>query len=525
MAADLPTSQPNPNPYPTAPKPYPGAPAPAPKAPPAVAPVVAAAPMAPQGTNAPGAPPERPPLPSGKRFGSKIYKEGQRGERRDGPPGGPDNNAPRSDLAKPFEVKPRADFGTFKPNKRDLDQSIEDEMSAALSGFDALPKLDAPEPKPVAAPTGSRKKGRIVSIHGKDVFVDVPGGRGQGVLPIQQFEGKPPTIGDEVEFEIERYDGANGLLVLTMDGAAQQVTDWSSVTYGMIVEAKVTDLNKTKSGMLIEVNGIRGFMPISQADMYRIEKPEDFVGQRLKVMVTEVSPEERNLIVSRRAVLEKEREQKAAQFWETLAEGQTHKGIVKSIKPFGAFVDLGGADGLIPVRELSWGRVGTPEEIVSIGQLVEVKVLRLEPDTRKIALSLRALASNPWSDFAQNHRPGSRATGSVTRLMDFGAFVELAPGIEGLIHISELSTGRVRRPQDAVQVGQQVEVQILQVDTEQQRIALSLKAVQAGVEAAEDAATQAEAETDKQEALERLANRVRNPNLRGGMGGGAIRFG
>jgi small subunit ribosomal protein S1 len=466
------------------------------------------APAAPQ-------PPAGPPMPTGKRFGSKPYRPDAGGNR---PPRDP---KPRSDGP---PAPPVREFGQGMPNKRMLDAEMEAELNAAMSGFEKT-ALDVPQPKPAPAQPGGRKRGTIVSIHGKDVFVDVPGGRGQGVLSLDQFTEHPPVVGEAVDFEIDHYDAANGLLVLTRDGAAQRVTDWTGISYGMIVEAKVTELNKNKTGMMVEVNGIRGFMPISQADLYRIEKPEEFVGQRLKVMVTEVVPEERNLLVSRRAVMEKERQQKAEQFWQKLAEGQIYKGIVKSIKPFGAFVDLeGAADGLIPIGELSWSRVATVEEVVKVGQLVEVKVIRLDPETRKIGLSLRALAGNPWDDFAKSHRPGSQVKGTVTRVADFGAFVELASGIEGLIHVSEMSTQRVRRPSDVVKEGQQVEVRILALDPESRRIGLSLKAIAQDAEDKADAETAAEDEADKLEAAYRLANRPTNPNLRGGIGGGKPLF-
>jgi small subunit ribosomal protein S1 len=386
--------------------------------------------------------------------------------------------------------------------------------------------MDAPQQRPTA-PTvpGQRKKGTVISIHGKDVFVDVPGGRSQGVLPMQQFEGQTPKIGDVVEFDIEGYDPANGLLKLTREGAAQVVTDWSSVAYGMIVEARVTELNKNKTGLMIEVNGIRGFLPASQLDLYRVENLDQFVNQRLKVMVSEVNPEERNLIVSRRALLERERQQKAEQFWATLEEGKVFTGvIVKSVIPFGAFVDLGGADGLIPVSELSWTRVENPEEVVKPGQLVDVKVIRIDPENRKIGLSLKVLHGNPWDEFAQQHRPGSRVSGKVTRITDFGAFVELVPGIEGLLHVSELSTQRVRRVRDVVSEGQTVAVQIQSIDPDARRISLSLKAVAADAEAAADEAAEVEKRSDLEAAYERMANRPANPNLRGGIGTNRIQF-
>ncbi|MDB5312616.1 MAG: rpsA 2 [Gemmataceae bacterium] len=417
----------------------------------------------------------------------------------------------------------------MKPNSRELDKLIEDELAQAMAGFDVTTTVaQAEDTKPARhqggpAVAGGKKKGRIVGIHGKDVFVEVPGGRSQGVLPIQQFEEHPPKIGDEVEFDIERYDAANGLLLLTREGSTQAVTDWSSVAYGMIVEAKVTGTNKNKTGLTVEVSGIKGFLPASQLDLYRVEDIEQFVNQRLKVMVAEVVPSERNLIVSRRAVLERERQQKAELFWQTVAEGQVKKGIVRSVKPFGVFVDLGGADGLIPVSEISWQRVNDPNELFKVGDSVEVQINRIDFDTRKIGLSLKAMTRSPWDDFAQEVKAGARMTGKVTRLTDFGAFVELAPGVEGLIHISELSTQRVRRVRDIVSEGQTVEVEVLSVDPTNRRIGLSLKSIKQAQEEAEDAAEEAERKADLTAAEERMAARPANPNLRGGIGGTPVR--
>jgi len=452
-------------------------------------------------------------------------------------PGGPSRQFPKGDKPFPRGDRPQnpggappqlRDFAAQKPNNRELDAMIEDELNNAMAGFSIeseVAKTEA-QAKPKAAGTapGQRKKGRIVSVHGKDVFVEVPGGRSQGVLPLQQFEGRTPTIGEEVEFEVERYDGANGLLVLTREGAAQTVTDYSSIALHMIVEARVTGTNKNKTGLTVEVNGIKGFLPASQLDLYRVEDLDQFLNQRLKVQVVELNPEERNLIVSRRALLERERAQKAEQFWSTIQEGQVLKGIVKSLKPFGAFVDLGGADGLIPASEFSWQRVNDLSEFVKIGQQVEVLVARVDREARKIGLSIKQLTTSPFDEFATRVKAGARLTGKVTRIADFGAFVELEPGIEGLIHVSELSTQRIRRVRDVVQEGQAVDVEVLSVDPASRRIGLSLKAIAKEQEEAQDAASIAEREADARAAQELLANRPINPNLRGGIGTSPIKF-
>lgn len=471
------------------------------------------------GSPAPAAPKPVPPSP--------LDRRPQPGARR---PGGASRPFPQSH--KPHSEKPlnpggkpqdlgKRDFGGAKPNNRELDKLIEDEMNQAMAGFDVTTTVAVEEKKPAApGTTGKRKKGTIVGLHGKDVFVEVPGGRSQGVLPIQQFEDKPPRIGDTVEFEVERFDHENGLLILTREGSTQIVQDWSGLQYGAFIEVKVTGTNKNKTGLTVEVSGIRGFLPASQLDLYRVENIEQFVNQRIKVMVAEVNPSERNLIVSRRAVQEREKAIKAEEFWKTVAEGQVKTGIVRSIKPFGVFVDLGGADGLIPVSEISWQRVDDPNSLFKVGDSVDVKIARLDHESRKIGLSLKAMIRSPWDDFSERVKAGARVSGKVTRLADFGAFVELEPGIEGLIHVSELSTQRVRRVRDIVDEGQQVNVEILSVDPEARRIGLSLKSIQREKEDAEEEAEEAERLGDIAAAEERLTNRPVNPNLRGGIGGG-----
>ena len=209
-------------------------------------------------------------------------------------------------------------------------------------------------------------------------------------------EGVPP-LGTQVDVRIDHYDSANGLLVLSRQGALAQV-NWSSVAEGMVVEARVTGVNQ--GGLAVDVNGIRGFLPISQIDLYRVENAEQFVNQRLTCVVVEVSQEEKNLVVSRRALMEKEREGQREKTWGDLAEGQVRDGIVRSIKEFGAFVDVGGVDGLLHLSEMSWQRVQRPEDVVQLGQSVRVVVLKIDRENRKLSLGLRQLQDSPW-DHAQ----------------------------------------------------------------------------------------------------------------------------
>jgi small subunit ribosomal protein S1 len=399
------------------------------------------------------------------------------------------------------------------PRLRDLDASIEDELAAAMGGLSDKDLYGEPQRgrrKEASPAEGGKLKAKVAAVRGADVFLDVPGGRTPGLLPLTQFPEGPPAPGTQVEVHIEGYDRANGLLILTRQGAAVQA-DWSSVAAGMLVESRVTETNK--GGLAVDVNGIRGFMPISQIDMYRVENPEQFVNQRLRCLVTEVNPEERNLVVSRRALLEQEREAAREKLWAELAEGQIRDGIVRSVRDFGAFVDLGGADGLLHVSEMSWVRVKDPSEVVQPGQSVKVVVLKIDREARKISLGLKQLTAGPWDTADANYPIGSLVKGTVTRHMDFGAFVELEPGLEGLIHISELSPQRVRRPGDVVQIGQEVTVRVLSIDKNQRRISLSLKAAQpkAGEETPEDEEVEEAPAPAKPE-------RPRTTPLRGGLG-------
>ena len=397
---------------------------------------------------------------------------------------------------------------------RELDAEIENELAAVMEGHTEKELYGEPgqRRKPATAPGAKpgRQVGKIMSIHGPDVFVDVPGGRSQGVLSMTQFPDGKPEIGTEVEFTIEGYDNANGLLLLSRQGAAVAV-DWSTVAQGMVVEARVTETNK--GGLAVEVNNIRGFMPISQIDMYRVENAEQFVNQRLLCMVTEVNPEERNLVVSRRALLVKEREENREKLWQELAEGQIREGIVRSVREFGAFVDLGGADGLIHISELSWKRVKDATEVVQPGEKVKVVVLKVDRDARKIGLGLRQLMPSPWDNIQDKFPEHSVVTGKVTRTMDFGAFVELEPGIEGLIHISELAPQRVFRVADVVKPEQEVKVKILRIDKDQKKIALSLKAAQPKEEKVETPEPEEEAAP-----VNIKPPRPRTTQLRGGIG-------
>ncbi len=463
-----------------------------------------APPPPPETPAAPAAGPQQSP-PTEPRPRPFVDRGGPRPPRRSGPRG-------PSAREKPVPVVDEIRQMSTPPRLRDLDKEIEDELQAALGGLSGK-ELYSDEAEKGAKPgegTAGGKKGKVIAIHGPDVFVDVPGGRSQGVLPLMQFPDGPPAIGTEVDIHIEGYDSANGLLILTRRGAAVEA-DWSTIAAGMTVEARVTGTNK--GGLEVDVNGIRGFMPISQIELFRVENTEGYVGQRLLCVVNEVSKEDRNLVVSRRDLLEREREEAREKLWQTLEEGQIKDGVVRSVRPFGAFVDIGGADGLLHVSEMSWTRVKNPEDILQPGQSVRVAVLKVDRENRKISLGLKQLTRSPWDDIDSKYHHSYVYKGKVTKLMDFGAFVELEAGVEGLVHISELSPQRVRAVSDVVKEGQEVEVMILRIDAAQRKMSLSLKAAllekENQVEGAED-----EAEGEEEE----KPRPRRTTPLRGGVG-------
>ncbi len=383
--------------------------------------------------------------------------------------------APQASMAKFDEVPSRK----FPPPRLERGNSAELELEIAealggksledLLGADAK---HAPTTNDVLEPE-TKCRGRIVSIHGEDVFLDL-GGRNQGVLSSRQF-ATPPQVGMLVDVTAGRFDAEDGLFQVTLPGAAQKIEDWSQISEGMIVEAKITGHNK--GGLECEVNSLRGFIPAGQIAPYRVENMEQFVGDKFNCIVTEANEDRRNLILSRRSILERERQEAKEQLLSTLQVGDIKEGRVTKLMDFGAFIDLGGVDGLLHVSQLGWQRVKHPSEVLEVGQAIKVKIQKIDPATGKISLAFRDLMENPWVGAARKYPVGARVPGTVTRLMEFGAFVQLEPGVEGLVHISELAHQRVFRAGDIVKEGEAIEAQVTAVDEQAQRIGLSIKAL------------------------------------------------
>ncbi|MCE9546169.1 MAG: S1 RNA-binding domain-containing protein, partial [Planctomycetia bacterium] len=330
-------------------------------------------------------------------------------------------------------VPPRKAEKIEPPRTRDpLSDDMEQEFAAMMGGLSMDDMLANAAPPPAAdLVPDSVHRGRVMSVRGKDVFIELPG-RAQGLLPVSQFE-EPPAAGAFLQVKVQRHDPAEGLYVLSLPESAVSVAGWDQLSEGMIVDAAVTGHNA--GGLEVEVNKLRGFIPISQVSLYRIENLAEFVGQRLTCVVVEVRAESRKLVLSRRAMLERERAESKTKLLAELEVGQTREGVVTRIQPFGAFVDLGGVDGLIHVSQMSWDRVAHPSEVLEVGKRIKVQIAKLDPQTGKIGLTYRESWENPWETAERRYVPKSTVPGVVTKLMDFGAFVRLEAGIEGLIHI------------------------------------------------------------------------------------------
>jgi small subunit ribosomal protein S1 len=347
---------------------------------------------------------------------------------------------------------------------------------------------------------------RVIKCDREFVFVSL-GQQHQGIVSRRQFV-EPPAPGAVLEVIPTRYLSDDDLYEVIVPGASMDVQDWSDLAEGIVVEARITGHNK--GGLECEVNHIRGFIPASQVSLYRADDLESFVGQNLQCLVTEANPDRRNLVLSHRAILEREKEEARQKLVEELQVGQIREGIVRRLQNFGAFVDLGGIDGLIHVSQLSWDRVNHPSEVLEEGQKVRVRIEKIDPLTGKIGLSYRDLLEDPWESAESRFAVGNVVPATISKIMEFGAFAKLAPGVEGLIHISEIAHHRVHKVGAFLKEGDAVQVKVLSMDRENQRISLSIKAAQA-----------APAEAAAEEAEPELSPRVvpqRNAPLQGGLG-------
>jgi len=323
---------------------------------------------------------------------------------------------------------------------------------------------------------GAILEGEVVGFAGDDVVIEV-GLKSEGMVPRNEFDnGDSLKIGDRVKVLLEKIDGEGGQIEISKRKADRQI-NWQklvdSTKEGDVVEGKVT--RKIKGGLLVDI-GVPVFLPASQVDVRRPGDIGEFMGKVIRASVLKIDLERKNIVISRRKLIEEERESAKKRLMETLKEGEIVTGEVKNIADFGAFIDLGGIDGLLHITDMSWGRINHPSEILKIGQKIEVKVLNIDRDKEKIALGIKQREASPWEEIEQKYPVGSRVRGAVVNLMSYGAFVRLEDGIEGLVHISEMSwTRRVNHPSEIVQPNQEVDVVVLEIDKNKQEISLGMK--------------------------------------------------
>ena len=324
---------------------------------------------------------------------------------------------------------------------------------------------------------GQTVKGTVVQITDDEVCVNL-GYKSDGLIKREDLVDENVQMGDEIEVEVVKVNDGEGNVVLSQRNIvnrkafAELVEKYNNNEYVEGVGKEVV-----KGGLICTVNGIRAFVPASQIANRYVEKLNEFVGQTLKLKIIEMDEQKRRIVASRRAVVREEAAARKAEAWAKLAEGEVVHGVVRRLTDFGAFVDLGGVDGLIHVTDLSWAHVKHPSEIVSPDQEVDVKILSLDPERERIQLGLKQLQPKPWDVAPEKYPAGAVVVGKVVRITTFGAFVELEPGIDGLVHISQCAATRIQKVEDAVNVGDEVTVKVLSIDPEAKRISLSIRAL------------------------------------------------
>ncbi len=333
---------------------------------------------------------------------------------------------------------------------------------------------------------GDIVEGTIVKVDRDEVLLDI-GYKTEGVIPSRELSIKHDvdpsevvSVGDEIEALVLQKEDKEGRLILSKK-RAQYERAWGTIEQKKerdeVVEGTVIEV--VKGGLIIDI-GLRGFLPASLVEMRRVRDLQPYVGKTLEAKIIELDKNRNNVVLSRRAWLEQTQSEVRSDFLNKLAKGQVRNGVVSSIVNFGAFVDLGGVDGLVHVSELSWKHIDHPSEVVEVGQEVTVEVLDIDLDRERVSLSLKATQEDPWRQFARTHAIGQVVPGKVTKLVPFGAFVRVQDGIEGLVHISELAERHVEIPEQVVNVGDELMVKVIDIDLERRRISLSLKQANEG---------------------------------------------
>ena len=320
-------------------------------------------------------------------------------------------------------------------------------------------------------------EGEVTAVNKREVVVTI-GGKSEGVIPVSEFRYDPDIkVGDKVEVYVESAEDKKGQLVLS-HRKARTLKSWDRVNEAFENDEIVKGFVKTrtKGGMIVDVFGIEAFLPGSQIDIKPIRDYDQFVNQNIDCKIVKINQEFRNVVVSHKALLEAEQEAKRAELISKLEKGQILEGVVKNITNYGVFVDLGGVDGLIHITDLSWGRVNHPEEVVSLDEKIKVVVLDFNEAQKRIALGLKQLTPHPWDNLDANLKEGDKVKGKVILIADYGAFIEIEPGVEGLVHVSEMSwSPRLHSAQEFLKVGDEVEAQVLSIDRDARKISLGLK--------------------------------------------------
>lgn len=323
---------------------------------------------------------------------------------------------------------------------------------------------------------GKIVEGTVLEVDKGVVLVDI-GYKSEGAVPIEEFRNKDTIkAGDKVQVLLESKEDQDGVVVLSKV-KADKMSHWEETVAlckeGKIVKGRV--LRKVKGGLMVDI-GLEAFLPASHIGLRHVKNMESFLGKELEFKVIKINPERRNVVLSRRVLLEEERKRQRERVFATVKVGDIIEGLVKNITDFGAFIDLNGIDGLLHITDMSWGRVSHPSEVLAVGDKVKVKVLEFDKERERISLGLKQLLPNPWDTISERYQIGSRVKGRVTNIVAYGAFVELEKGIEGLVHISELSwTRKVGHPSEVLGIGDTVEAMVLNTDSEAQKISLGLR--------------------------------------------------
>ncbi|MGD0676854.1 MAG: 30S ribosomal protein S1 [Polyangiaceae bacterium] len=328
---------------------------------------------------------------------------------------------------------------------------------------------------------GEIVKGTVVAVQRDNVVIDI-GGKSEGIIALPEFadaQGQTSVKpGDEIDVYIESRENDDGLVTLSKE-KADKMKVWDEISAACerdeLIEGTISQ--RVKGGLSVTIRGgVKAFLPGSQVDLRPIRNLDKLIGQTYQFKVIKFNKKRGNIVLSRRVLLEKERDEQKTKTLETLEEGKVVRGVIKNITEYGAFVDLGGIDGLLHITDMSWGRVNHPSELFQVGDEVTVRVLKYNPETERVSLGLKQTQEDPWSHAEEAFPPGKKVHGKVQSITDYGAFIELEPGVEGLVHVSEMSwTKKVKHPSKLLEIGQEVECQVLEVDAKSKRISLGLK--------------------------------------------------